>query len=138
MTKLDAHGDPRLIKCGRFLRSAGLDELPQIFNVLRGEMSLVGARPCTVHEFERYQPWQRERVNCPPGMTGYWQVSGKNKTTFSEMIDMDIFYGKNMSARFDLSIILRTIPAIIGQVLETRGVRLWWKRNEKSLIAHLS
>ena len=107
MTKLDAHGDPRLIKCGRFLRSAGLDELPQLFNVLRGEMSLVGARPCTPHEFERYQQWQRERVNCPPGLTGYWQVSGKNKTTFSEMIEMDIFYGKTMSVWFDLSIILR-------------------------------
>ena len=138
MTKLDAHGDPRLIKGGRFLRSAGLDELPQIFNVLRGEMSLVGARPCTVHEFDRYQPWQRERVNCPPGMTGYWQVSGKNKTTFSEMIEMDIFYGKNMSAGFDLSIILRTIPAIVVQVLETRGVASWWKRMEKPKVAHLS
>ena len=138
MTKLDSHGDPRLIKCGRFLRSAGLDELPQIFNVLRGEMSLVGARPCTPHEFQRYQPWQRERVNCPPGMTGYWQVSGKNKTTFSEMIEMDIFYGKTMSAWFDLSIILRTIPAIVVQVLETRGVNLWWKRMEKSTVTPLS
>ena len=138
MTKLDAHGDPRLIKGGRFLRSAGLDELPQIFNVLRGEMSLVGARPCTVHEFERYQPWQRERVNGPPGMTGYWQVSGKNKTTFSEMIEMDIFYGKNMSVRFDLAIMLRTIPAIVVQVLETRGVNLWWKHSQKAKISRLA
>ena len=138
MTKLDVEGDPRLIKGGRFLRSAGLDELPQIFNVLRGEMSLVGARPCTVHEFERYQPWQRERVNCPPGMTGYWQVNGKNKTTFSEMIEMDIFYGKNMSVWFDLSIVFRTIPAIIVQVLETRGVNVWWKRGGRSEIPRLS
>ncbi len=92
MTKLDAQGDPRLIRCGRFLRAAALDELPQIFNVLRGEMSLVGARPCTVREFEHYRPWQRERVNGPPGLTGYWQVNGKNKTTFSEMIAMDISY----------------------------------------------
>ncbi len=92
MTKLDVHGDPRLIKIGSFLRVTGFDELPQIFNVLRGEMSLVGARPCTVVEFEHYLPWQRDRVNGPPGITGYWQVNGKNKTTFSEMIEMDIFY----------------------------------------------
>src|SRR3954447_15900165 len=127
MTKLDVHGDPRLIKFGRFLRAAGLDELPQLFNVLRGEMSLVGARPCTVHEFERYQPWQRERVHTPPGLTGYWQVNGKNKTTFSEMIEMDIFYGKNMSVGLDLSIMARTVPAIISQILESRGLSVWWK-----------
>ena len=122
MTKLDAHGDPRLIKCGRFLRAAGFDELPQIVNVLRGEMSLVGARPCTVREFEHYQPWQRERVNAPPGITGYWQVNGKNKTTFSEMIEMDIFYGKKMSLWLDVLIMFKTIPAIVFTVLETQGV----------------
>ncbi|MGI9087582.1 MAG: sugar transferase [Chthoniobacterales bacterium] len=125
MTKLDEHGDPRLIRWGRFYRAAGLDELPQIFNVLRGEMSLVGARPCTLHEFERYQPWQRERVNGPPGLTGYWQVNGKNKTTFSEMIEMDIFYGKNMSLGLDLRIIFRTPMAILQQVLESRGLKFW-------------
>lgn len=138
MTKLDSHGDPRLIRFGRFLRAAGLDELPQIFNVLRGEMSLVGARPCTPHELERYQPWQRERVNGPPGLTGYWQVNGKNKTTFSEMIEMDIFYGKNMSLRLDLSIMLRTIPAIITQVWETRGSTLSWKARRSSSAPSLS
>ena len=80
MTKLDAYGDPRLAPFGRILRASGLDELPQIFNVLSGEMSLVGPRPCTPNEFAHYEPWQRQRVNCLPGLTGYWQVNGKNKT----------------------------------------------------------
>src|SRR5262249_6316391 len=105
MTKLDATGDPRLISWGRILRASGLDELPQIFNVLRGEMSLVGPRPCTPIEFECYKTWQRGRVDAPPGLTGYWQVHGKNKTTFSEMVAMDISYGKHMSLGLDLVII---------------------------------
>ena len=91
MTKLDAYGDPHLAPFGRVLRASGLDELPQIFNVLHGEMSLVGPRPCTPNEFDHYEPWQRQRANCLPGLTGYWQVNGKNKTTFSEMIAMDLF-----------------------------------------------
>ncbi|MGH9697739.1 MAG: sugar transferase, partial [Bryobacteraceae bacterium] len=72
MTKLDAAGDPRLIPLGRLLRASGLDELPQLFNVIRGEMSLVGPRPCTPYEFQHYQPWQQERADVLPGMTGYW------------------------------------------------------------------
>ena len=119
MTKLD-HGDPRIIAGGRILRATGLDELPQLFNVFRGEMSLVGPRPCTPHEFKSYQVWQQERANALPGLTGYWQVNGKNKTTFTEMIEMDIFYTKNLSLRLDLMIILRTLPAIVAQVLESR------------------
>ncbi len=118
MTKLDAL-DPRLIPGGRFLRAAGLDELPQIFNVIRGEMSLVGPRPCTVIEFQSYRPEQRERVNAPPGITGFWQVNGKNKTTFKEMIAMDIFYAKNMSLSLDLAIIWKTISVIVRQALES-------------------
>jgi exopolysaccharide production protein ExoY len=120
MTKLDVSGDPRIIPGGRALRAMGLDELPQLVNVLRGEMSLVGPRPCTPHEFARYQVWQQERVNAPPGLTGYWQVNGKNKTTFTEMINMDIFYTKNMSLWMDLTIMAKTLPAIIEQVIETR------------------
>ena len=120
MTKLDAAGDPRLIPLGRIFRATGLDELPQIFNVIRGEMSLVGPRPCLPYEFQRYERWQQERVNAAPGLTGYWQVNGKNKTTFSEMIEMDIYYSRNMSLLLDLTIIFKTIPAITQQVLEAQ------------------
>jgi lipopolysaccharide/colanic/teichoic acid biosynthesis glycosyltransferase len=119
MIKLDSTGDPRLILGGKFLRATGLDELPQIFNVLKGEMSLVGPRPCTVGEFERYASEQRARVNALPGLTGLWQVNGKNQTTFRQMIEMDIFYSRNISLSLDLKIILRTPPAILGQFVET-------------------
>ena len=117
MTKLDA-GDPRIIPWGRFLRATGLDELPQIFNVLRGEMSLVGPRPCTRVEFERYEDWQQERASTLPGLTGYWQVNGKNKTTFQQMIEMDLFYAKNVSVGLDLWIMAKTPAALFGQTLE--------------------
>jgi exopolysaccharide production protein ExoY len=120
MTKLDAHGDPRLAPFGRILRAGGLDELPQMFNVLCGEMSLVGPRPCTPNEFADYQPWQRERVNGLPGLSGFWQVSGKNKTTFNEMIAMDLFYLKNMSILLDLKIMLKTCSVIAQQLFESR------------------
>ena len=119
MIKLDATGDPRLILGGKFLRATGLDELPQIFNVLKGEMSLVGPRPCTFGEFERYAPAQRARVNALPGLTGLWQVNGKNRTTFREMIEMDIFYARNICPSLDIKIILRTLPAIIVQFCDT-------------------
>jgi exopolysaccharide production protein ExoY len=117
MTKLDA-GDPRIIPWGRFLRATGLDELPQLFNVIRGEMSLVGPRPCTRLEFERYEDRQRGRVNALPGLTGYWQVNGKNATTFQEMIEMDLFYAKNTSIRLDLWIMLMTPAVLFKQTLE--------------------
>ena len=120
MTKLDAYGDPRLAPFGRFLRASGLDELPQIFNVLCGEMSLVGPRPCTPTEFSHYEAWQRDRVNGLPGLTGYWQVNGKNKTTFNEMIVMDLFYLKNVSILLDLKIMFKTCAVIAGQVVESR------------------
>ena len=121
MAKLDAKGDSRLIACGRFLRATGLDELPQIFNVLRGEMSLVGPRPCLPNESRRYRTYQQKRFNAPPGLTGYWQVNGKNKTTFKKMIAMDIFYARNMSVGLDLRIILKTVPVLISQALECRA-----------------
>ena len=120
MTKLDALDDHRLIRGGRLLRASGLDELPQLFNVLRGQMSLVGPRPCLPNEFMLYTPAQRARVNALPGLTGYWQVNGKNKTTFSEMIAMDVFYAENISVALDLGIIARTIPALVMQTLESR------------------
>ena len=117
MTKLDA-GDDRIIPWRRFLRATGLDELPQLFNILRGEMSLVGPRPCTPVEFEKYEEWERERVKVPPGLTGYWQVSGKNRTTFQEMIEMDLFYTKNASVRLDLWIMLKTPGALFEQLVD--------------------
>ena len=123
MTKLDAAGDGRVIFSGAILRQTGLDELPQIFNVLRGEMSLVGPRPCTVRELPQFQVSQRERFNACPGLTGYWQVNGKNKTTFSKMIELDIFYARNMSLRLDLEIMLKTLPALLAQVRESQTVR---------------
>ncbi len=119
MTKLDINGDPRLIAGGRLLRALGLDELPQILNVIFGDMSLVGPRPCTPHEYEHYQAWQRGRVSAPPGLTGHWQVSGKNHTTFSEMVRMDLYYAENMSLAFDVRIVFKTVPAVVMQVLDT-------------------
>jgi lipopolysaccharide/colanic/teichoic acid biosynthesis glycosyltransferase len=120
MAKLDAAGDPRLIVGGRLLRSSGLDELPQLINVLRGEMSLVGSRPCLAYECENYQPRHWQRFETPPGLTGFWQVNGKNRTTFEEMIDLDLYYVKHRSLLLDLSIIARTIPAIVQQVIDQR------------------
>jgi lipopolysaccharide/colanic/teichoic acid biosynthesis glycosyltransferase len=118
MTKLDSKGDPRLIPGGRLLRSLGLDELPQLLNVLRGDMSLVGPRPCLPYEYEHYLPRHRRRCETVPGLTGLWQVSGKNNTTFEEMIALDVLYVEKRSLLLDLKIILWTIPAIVLQVLE--------------------
>jgi exopolysaccharide production protein ExoY len=120
MMKMDSHGDPRIIPFGWLLRASGLDELPQIINVLRGEMSLVGPRPCVSYEYEKYLPWQRERFNAAPGLTGLWQVSGKNRTTFTEMIQLDIKYARNRTLWLDLKIILKTIPALVIQIWDTR------------------
>jgi len=132
MTKLDDFGDARLAPFGRILRASGLDELPQIFNVLCGEMSLVGPRPCLPNEFANYEPWQRERVNCLPGLTGYWQVNGKNKTTFNEMMAMDLFYLKNMSILLDLKIMLKTGRAIFEQLLESRAAARRFRQEKSS------
>lgn len=125
MVKLDTKGDAWLIPGGWLLRASGLDELPQIINILRGEMSLIGPRPCLPAEAELYQPWQRERFNTLPGLTGLWQVSGKNRTTFEEMIRLDIRYAKTRSWWLDLKIILLTFPALLVQIYDTRiGRRL--------------
>lgn len=121
MVKLDSQGDPRLIPGGWFLRASGLDELPQMLNVLLGDMSLIGPRPCIPFEYEMYQPWQRERFNTLPGLTGLWQVSGKNKTTFDEMIRLDIKYAREKNLGLDLKIVFKTLPALITQVQESRS-----------------
>ena len=120
MQKMDSEGDPRIIPFGALLRASGLDELPQLINVLRGEMSLVGPRPCLPYEYDKYLPWQKERFETAPGLTGLWQVSGKNKTTFVEMIELDIQYARNKSLWWDLKIILLTVPTLVVQMLETR------------------
>jgi lipopolysaccharide/colanic/teichoic acid biosynthesis glycosyltransferase len=120
MIKMDAHGDSRIIPFGVLLRSSGLDELPQLINVLRGEMSLVGPRPCLHYESEKLLLWQRERFNAVPGLTGLWQVSGKNRTTFVKMIQLDIAYARNKSLWLDLKIIFKTIPALLIQIQDTR------------------
>jgi lipopolysaccharide/colanic/teichoic acid biosynthesis glycosyltransferase len=123
MVKMDAVGDPRIIPFGKLLRSTGMDELPQLINVLRGEMSLVGPRPCLPYEFEKYLPWQKERICALPGITGLWQVSGKNKTTFEEMVRLDISYLKNESLARHLAILAKTGPVLIGQAWESRKNR---------------
>jgi lipopolysaccharide/colanic/teichoic acid biosynthesis glycosyltransferase len=123
MVKIDAHGDPRLIRFGSVLRATGLDELPQLLNVLAGEMSLVGPRPCLPYEYDGYLPSQKRRFNSLPGLTGLWQVSGKNKTTFSEMIALDIRYAENKSLWMDLTIMFKTFPALFAQVAEARHRR---------------
>ena len=136
MTKMDVKGDLRLIPFGWFLRATGLDELPQLINVLRGEMSLVGPRPCVPFEYERYLPWQKERFNTLPGLTGLWQVSGKNHTTFVEMMDLDINYCRTKSLWLDFKILLETLPAVIGQTRETARLikpELAWAAPSRSL-----
>jgi exopolysaccharide production protein ExoY len=119
MVKMDAT-DSRLIRGGRLLRASGLDELPQILNVLRGEMSLVGPRPCLLSEHKCYSPPYRRRVNTLPGLTGLWQVCGKNQTTFEEMIQLDIHYARHKSLGTDLRIMFRTFLAVAAQVRQTR------------------
>ncbi|MBI5693709.1 MAG: sugar transferase [Verrucomicrobia bacterium] len=123
MQKLDARGDARLIPGAWILRTTGLDELPQIVNVWRGEMSIVGPRPCIPYEYEQYTAEQRERCRSVPGLTGLWQVSGKNRTTFDEMIRLDRAYGDRRSLGLDLWIIVRTIPALCIQYVDVTRAR---------------
>jgi len=123
MMKLDARGDARLIPGARLFRAAGLDELPQILNVLRGEMSIVGPRPCTVYEYERYLPWHRARCDAVPGLTGLWQVSGKNQTTFEEMVCLDLNYISNRSPGLDFRILVRTFGVVLRQVQDAGTAR---------------
>lgn len=120
MTKLDTKGDPRLIPGGAILRAAGLDELPQLINVLLADMSLVGPRPCVPYEYEELSAWDKQRLEAMPGLTGLWQVNGKNKTTFRQMIALDIEYARTKSLWLDLSIMFRTFAALKTQVSETR------------------
>jgi len=123
MTKLDSKGDSRLNPGGWLIRATDLDELPQLINVLKGDMSLVGPRPCIPYEFQGYTQHQKQRASAHPGLTGLWQVSGKNRTTFDAMINFDIEYSKRRSLWLDLWIIAMTIPALAIQVLDTARSR---------------
>ena len=105
--------DPRVTPIGRLLRKTSLDELPQLFNVLRGEMSLVGPRPCLPYELEQYKDWHRRRLAVIPGCTGLWQVAGRSAVDFNDMVILDLFYIDNMSPLFDLRIIFRTLPVML-------------------------
>jgi exopolysaccharide production protein ExoY len=123
MVKLDQIGDARLIPGGWLVRATGVDELPQVINVIRKEMSIVGPRPCVPYEFEKYEAWQRERFNAFPGLTGLWQVSGKNRTTFDEMMHLDIKYARTRAFWLDIRIILMTVPALLVQIADTQRAR---------------
>jgi lipopolysaccharide/colanic/teichoic acid biosynthesis glycosyltransferase len=105
--------DPRMTKFGRVLRVTSLDELPQLWNVLRGEMSLVGPRPPLPSEVEQYDNWHRRRLSMKPGMTGLWQVSNRNETNFDNWVALDLQYIDSWSISTDLLILARTIPAVI-------------------------
>ena len=132
MTKLVARGvplkkmdrdDPRLVPLGKWIRAAGLDELPQVWNIIRGEMSLVGPRPCADYEFPFFVGEDLKRFNVTPGLTGLWQVSGKNGTTFDQMIYLDLQYSRNCSFSLDLKILTSTPAIVVAQVLQLN--RYW-------------
>ncbi len=105
--------DPRVTPVGRFLRRWSIDELPQLFNVLRGEMSLVGPRPLPARDYERLEDWHRKRYQVLPGMTGLWQVSGRSELDFDELVRLDFLYLERWSVFLDLSIMLKTVPAVL-------------------------
>jgi lipopolysaccharide/colanic/teichoic acid biosynthesis glycosyltransferase len=106
--------DPRVTRVGRYLRRLSLDELPQAWNVVCGEMSLVGPRPPLPHEVTRYEPWQLRRLETTPGITGLWQVSGRSDLAFDEMVMMDITYIDTWSLGLDLKILFRTVSAVLA------------------------
>jgi lipopolysaccharide/colanic/teichoic acid biosynthesis glycosyltransferase len=106
--------DPRITRVGRLLRRTSMDELPQLFNVLKADMSLVGPRPVPTYEVALYEPWQRERLAAVPGMTGLWQVKGRCDLPFDEMVRLDLEYVRHPSLWTDLKILVWTIPAVLS------------------------
>ncbi len=109
--KLD--NDSRITRMGKLIRRTSIDELPQLINVMKGEMSLVGPRPVPIYEVEGYQPRHFERLHALPGITGYWQVQGRSQVSFEEMVGMDIWYVRNASFWLDLKILAMTLPAVL-------------------------
>ncbi len=110
-----APADPRITRVGSFLRRISLDELPQLFNILKGEMSLVGPRPTVRSQVERYTATQRRRLEVPPGVTGWAQVNGRNLLSWPQRIELDIWYVDHRSFGLDLRILLLTIPLLLGR-----------------------
>jgi exopolysaccharide biosynthesis polyprenyl glycosylphosphotransferase len=105
--------DPRVTAIGAFLRRTSLDELPQLFNVLRGDMSLVGPRPPVLYELEHYQDWHKRRLSVRPGLTGLWQVSGRSSVPFDEMVLLDLYYIEHWSMWMDVRIMAKTLPVML-------------------------
>lgn len=116
--------DPRVTRVGRFLRRTSLDELPQLLNVLAGDMSLVGPRPVMEYERDRFEPWHFDRESVRPGITGLWQVSGRDRLSAPEMLALDVDYVRRRSIWFDLEILARTVPAVLGELAQTPATRL--------------
>jgi lipopolysaccharide/colanic/teichoic acid biosynthesis glycosyltransferase len=147
LTKLDQETDCRWIPLAGLIRKTCLDELPQLLNVLKGEMSLVGPRPVLFYEAEEYSLWQRQRFHAVPGMTGLWQVSGKNRLTFSQMMRLDARYSKKCNFLLDLLIFIKTIPAILRDLKDSVRDKLTshpqkervsiWKRPLSDLVRQL-
>ena len=106
--------DPRITPVGRFLRRTSLDELPQLWNVLRGDMSLIGPRPCLPYEWELYEDWQRHRLDACPGISGLWQVTGRSRVSFEDMVLLDLSYIANWSFTGDLALLCKTVPVVLG------------------------
>jgi lipopolysaccharide/colanic/teichoic acid biosynthesis glycosyltransferase len=107
--------DPRVTRIGRFLRSASIDEMPQLFNVLLGSMSLVGPRPPVAKEVVQYEPWQRLRLSVKPGLTCLWQISGRSEIQFEQWVRMDLWYVKHQSFLTDLKLLLRTPASVLSR-----------------------
>ncbi len=130
---LIAEKDPRITRVGRFLRRWSLDELPQLVNVLRGDMSIVGPRPTLRYQVDQYTPFQRRRLEVRPGITGWAQVLGRNQLTWPQRIELDVWYVDNRSVWLDLRLLLRTLPMLArptGVYNDARGD--WGEREQEA------
>lgn len=107
--------DPRITRIGRFIRSTSIDEMPQLFNVLKGDMALVGPRPPIASEVMKYEPWQRRRLAIKPGLTCLWQVSGRNEIGFEDWVRMDLWYSKNQNMKTDFRLLWRTPLSVLSR-----------------------
>ena len=105
--------ESRITSVGRFIRKTSLDELPQLFNVIKGDMSLVGPRPCLPYEWEHYEEWHKKRLDITPGCTGIWQVSGRSLVAFDDMVVLDFYYIRNASLFLDIQLLFKTIPVMV-------------------------